>query len=108
MLVAAGYSISQSSLGIELGWAAAWAAVLTAYVRYLGNAITSQQCFSGPMAKQHRMAILTIALISACLESQLTGQFDKSLTTALALILIGSLVTVIRRLCLVTRSAHQK
>ena len=49
-----------------LGWAAAAAAVLTAYVRELGRAEGAPADFGGPMAKQHRMAVMTgAALIAA-------------------------------------------
>lgn len=48
-----------------LGFAAAALAILTAYVRELGRAIGTPQDFSGPMAKQHRMAVVTGAAILA-------------------------------------------
>ncbi len=108
LFIAAGYAISQTPFGVELGWAAAWAAALTAYVRYLGNAVTSKQCFAGPMAKQHRMAIFTLSLIAACVESQMTGHFTNSITVALVLIGAGSLVTVARRLFLIARSTSNE
>lgn len=43
-----------------LGWAAACFAILTAYIRELGSANQMPADFTGPMAKQHRMAIITI------------------------------------------------
>lgn len=48
-----------------LGWAAATAAVLTAYVRELGRAEGAPADFGGPMAKQHRMAVMTGAALVA-------------------------------------------
>lgn len=48
-----------------LGWAAALAAMATAYVRAVGKGLGQPADFSGPMAKQHRMALLT-ALCAAC------------------------------------------
>ena len=48
-----------------LGWAAACAAVLTAYARELGRALGQPANYAGPMAKPQRMAVVTgAALIS--------------------------------------------
>jgi len=44
-----------------LGWAAAAAAVLTAYVRELGHRLTGTADFTGVMAKPQRMAVVTLA-----------------------------------------------
>ena len=54
-----------------LGWAAAVAAVLTAYVRVLGGSLGLTQHFVGPMAKQHRMFVLTLVTLLAAIESML-------------------------------------
>jgi phosphatidylglycerophosphate synthase len=50
-----------------LGWTAATAAVLTAYLRELGRAEGAPPDFGGPMAKQHRMAVMTGAALVATL-----------------------------------------
>jgi phosphatidylglycerophosphate synthase len=52
-----------------LGWLCALLAALTAYVRLMGGSLAQAQSFQGPMAKQHRMAVLTLAclLAAACL-----------------------------------------
>lgn len=42
-----------------LGWAAALAAMATAYVRTVGRAAGAPSDFRGPMAKPHRMALVT-------------------------------------------------
>jgi phosphatidylglycerophosphate synthase len=49
----------------SLGWAAATAAVLTSYVRELGRAEGTPADFGGPMAKPHRMAVMTGAALVA-------------------------------------------
>ena len=51
--------------GIELGWLAALLAVMTAYFRWIGAYKTHQHFFNGPMAKQHRMALLTLTFVVA-------------------------------------------
>ena len=96
ILTSAGYSISLIPWGRELGWSAAVLALLTAYARVLGGSLGLRQDFSGPMAKPHRMAVLTVACLGSAAETILRGS-DALLTIGLALIVIGSLITVVRR-----------
>ena len=102
ILVAAGYAIAWD-WGGALGWAAAAAALLTAYVRVLGGALGARQHFLGPMAKPHRMAVLTAALLLSLVELSAAEFEGRLIAVALALILAGSLATFARRLSLVAR-----
>jgi phosphatidylglycerophosphate synthase len=102
VLILAGYSISSPEWGRELGWIAALLAIMTAYVRVLGGAVGLQQDFRGPMAKPHRMAILTVACIAAAIEAGL-GAAPRSLAIALLVISIGSMATVVRRTARIIR-----
>ncbi|CAO3435674.1 CDP-alcohol phosphatidyltransferase family protein [Azospirillum endophyticum] len=79
-----------------LGWAAALAAMMTAYVRVSGGALGLPQDFGGVMAKQRRMAALTVALIAQVVEHALWGT-RFSLLAAAWIILAGSLLTVATR-----------
>jgi hypothetical protein len=79
-----------------LGWSAAVLAVLTAYVRELGRGLGLPADFSGPMAKPHRMAVLTLACALAAAEP-LWGWQGQVMTVALGLITLGAAVTVVRR-----------
>ena len=86
-LVAAGYAS-----GIPwLGWFTALLAAVCAYVRLLGGTLGQPQDFSGPQAKPHRMFVLTVALLFA-------PYFNGALAWALAIIAIGTVVTIGRRL----------
>ena len=76
-----------------LGWMAALAAACTAYVRVLGGSLGLVQSFRGPMAKQHRMALMT----GACLLSPLFGTTGL-LHLALILMVLGALITCGTRL----------
>ncbi|MDQ0318394.1 phosphatidylglycerophosphate synthase [Pararhizobium capsulatum DSM 1112] len=80
----------------ELGWAAAALAILTAYVRELGHASGLPADFSGPMAKQHRMATITGAALLSVFEPLWYGR-DDVLIIALMIVVLGSAITVIRR-----------
>ncbi|MCB2059067.1 MAG: CDP-alcohol phosphatidyltransferase family protein [Novosphingobium sp.] len=61
LLVTAGYVTGMA----ELGWLAALLALATAYARLLGGSLSLAQSFAGPMAKQHRMAALTLAALAS-------------------------------------------
>jgi phosphatidylglycerophosphate synthase len=84
------------NIGPALGWLAGTLAVLTAYVRELGRGMGFPADFSGPMAKQQRMAALTILCLIAALEPLWEGH---GLVMVAGLIVIVALTgwTVIRR-----------
>jgi phosphatidylglycerophosphate synthase len=96
ILAAAGYATREIPAAPILGWAAAVAALFTAYVRVLGGALGLRQHFVGPMAKQHRMFVLTMASMLAVLET-LTSGTTRAIPAALAVILAGSMLTAMRR-----------
>jgi phosphatidylglycerophosphate synthase len=100
VIVAAGYALSWD-WGAPLGWAAGTAALLTAYVRVLGGALGGRQHFLGPMAKPHRMAVLTAACLLSLVELAFSDLEGRVLAGALVLVLAGSLATFARRLRLV-------
>ena len=79
-----------------LGWAAAGMAFLTAYLRELGVNCGAGADFSGPMAKQHRMAVMTAAAGLSIFEP-LAGWHGQVLTAALWLVALGAAFTVLRR-----------
>lgn len=75
-----------------LGLAAAALAVATAYIRELGRAEGFPPDFSGPMAKPHRMAALTVGSVIAAFYA--TGW---TLTITLWIIALGTAATILRR-----------
>jgi phosphatidylglycerophosphate synthase len=96
ILVCAGYAVPDIAWASALGWAAAWLAALTAYVRALGGASGAAQDFSGPMAKQQRMAVLTVACVLAAALAG-TPWVGRLLLAALLVVVTGSAITVSRR-----------
>lgn len=79
-----------------LGWAAAGFAFLTAYVRELGVNCGAGADFAGPMAKQHRMAVITVAALLSLTEPLWNGRAEV-LTVALWVVAVGAAATVLRR-----------
>ncbi len=96
ILVGAGYSIANFNWGRELGWLAAVLAVMTAYVRLLGGSMGTPQYFLGPMAKPHRMALLSGACLFSVFENYF-GLGGQTMALALLLMILGMLVTFARR-----------
>ena len=81
------------ALGIglpALGWAGVSMAFLTAYTRELGVACGQAAIYAGPMAKQHRMALLTLT-------APLGMVVPAALPYALWALVIGAGLTVFRR-----------
>ena len=111
ILVAAGYA-GDPRWGPTLGWLAALMAMFTAYVRTIGKATTGGSYFQGPMAKPHRMFILTLACATAIVFAVFTANSTNGhdavdrwihrspciLPFALGFICLGCLVTLWRRL----------
>lgn len=95
LLVAAGYGAGMPTLG----WAAALLAMGTAYVRALGGSIGLAQDFCGPMAKQHRMALLTAGAV--------LSPFMAAMPAVLAVICLGAAVTSARRLVRQARALRE-
>ncbi len=97
ILIAAGYALSGLPVAEALGWAAALLAMFTAYIRALGATLGLPGCFHGPLAKPQRMALLTIACLATAAS---TGQRWSTwlLWAALAIIVVGSAITCVRRL----------
>lgn len=106
VFLGAGYALGGDA---TLGWAAALAAMFTAYVRALGKAGGARQEFCGPMAKPQRMALLTVAAL-ACVfvpSGLLPAIGSRSpigiISAALAVITVGSVLTAVRRLLRIAR-----
>ena len=92
LIVALGYA----ALHPWLGWLGALLAALTAYVRVFGGSLGQAQAFLGPMAKQHRMAVLTAACVVGAAEMYWNGT-RYALLVASVVIAAGSLLTCITR-----------
>ena len=90
-----------------LGWLGALLAALTAYIRTLGGTLGLAQDFRGPMAKPHRMALMTVACVAAPVELHFLHS-RHSLTVAAALIAAGSALTCATRLRAIARRLEQR
>lgn len=102
ILAGAGYALAVGAWNPALGWACAVMALFTAFVRVLGGALGTPQFFFGPQSKSQRMAVLTGgALLAAAMPS--TARAGQVITLALIVILVGSTLTVVRRVLRIAR-----
>jgi phosphatidylglycerophosphate synthase len=88
LIVAAAYAAGVP----ELGYGATILAVATAYVRATGGALGLPQDFVGPMAKQHRMFVLTVGAVLSAFLPEL-----RVMEIALWIIAAGSALTCVVR-----------
>lgn len=103
LIVALGYAA-----GLPwLGWLGALLAALTAYVRLAGGSLGLAQDFRGPMAKQHRMAVLTAACVLAIIEHY-TLSTGYVLPAASAIIAVGALLTCVTRTLAIARQLQAR
>jgi len=105
LIVPVGYVAG--GIGIELAWLAALLAVMTAYFRWLGAYKTGNHYFNGPMAKQHRMALLTICAVVSLLTVHWSITSYVFLAT-LIIMNIGIVITLIRRLNFISHTTPDK
>jgi phosphatidylglycerophosphate synthase len=98
ILIGAGYALGGDP---TLGYLAACAALMTAYVRAMGKAAGAPQEYCGPMAKPHRMALLTVLALYLGLtpgEWQPTWHARGLMAAGLLVVALGGVLTSIRRL----------
>lgn len=103
IILGAGYLSYSHNFAVELAWANGALAVMTAYLRVLGASLKSPHYYIGPMAKPHRMALLTVAFIAESI-------YPTGLITYVALwiMLIGQVFTCYRRLSKISQDLESK
>ena len=102
-LIGFGYATGSDSV---LGFVAIIFAIFLAYLRAQGKVAGAHQEFCGPMAKQQRMATVTIAAIVCAV---VPGASDWQIPMfALWVIIAGCIVTIIRRLQRITTTLRRK
>jgi len=96
IFVSAGLATDAFAGSSTLGWSAATLAILTAYIRVLAASMGAPISFKGPMAKQHRMALMTAVCVVSVFEPLL---FEKryAIYAGLVVVNIGCLLTLYNR-----------
>ncbi|HEY2171198.1 MAG TPA: CDP-alcohol phosphatidyltransferase family protein [Candidatus Angelobacter sp.] len=107
IFVGLGYAAQTHAFGVELGFIGAALAIFTAYVRMLGGASGLKQSFAGPMAKQHRMAVLTTACVLSIFETSFWS-VGTVFWAALILINIGCVATIWLRTVRIARELESR
>jgi len=99
LIVSVGYAATASGWPMPeiIGWTACVLALLVAYVRALAAGIGGGHPFHGPMAKPHRMFLLTCGCLVAAATAQ-AGMAGHVLYVTLLVMILGMVITLIRRL----------
>jgi phosphatidylglycerophosphate synthase len=101
IIVGAGTIIKDMQYGMDMAYLAAILAIATAYIRALGASLNCGSSFLGPMAKPHRMAMLTGSCIVAI--------WYTSIFYYIFIIMnIGLLITCYRRLNVIAKCLKSK
>ena len=101
IFVGAGAGLAIADSGPQaLGWLAAILALICAYVRELGTQLTANMGhkpdFSGPLAKQQRMAVLGLGAFIGMFEG-LWGWDFMAINIALWVVIVGTTLTIVLR-----------
>jgi phosphatidylglycerophosphate synthase len=101
ILVGAGAGLAIADSGpAALGWLAAILAIICAYIRELGTNLTAKlghgPDFSGPLAKQQRMAVLGLGALVGMFEGFWGWDFI-ALSIALWVVIAGTILTIYLR-----------
>ena len=107
ILVGAGLA-GMSLYSFVIGIVAALFAILTAYTRLLGATVGAQQYFIGPMAKQHRMAILTVTAFIGFFQPLIPSLNEIIYPAVLIVVAVGCVITVYRRLNYIKKELTEK
>jgi phosphatidylglycerophosphate synthase len=107
VFIGAGYAWGGN---VALGYIATILAIFTAYVRAVGKITGAPNEFCGPMAKQHRMLVITVACLYSVVVPRSWQIFHLDdfpvgvMSLALTLIIAGCVITVLRRFKRIARA----
>ena len=109
IFIGAGFAAGSDVL---LGFGAALAAVLVAYIRALGASVGTGQIFLGPQAKPHRMFVLTVVCVVTAAVPVFPSRIGQEplplMTLALWIVIAGCIVTIGRRLACIASVLRAK
>ncbi|PPD53306.1 MAG: CDP-diacylglycerol--glycerol-3-phosphate 3-phosphatidyltransferase [Methylotenera sp.] len=103
LIVALGYAIAMP----WLGWLGALLAAKTAYIRLLGGANGLAQDFRGPLAKQHRMFVLSLGCLIAAVEWYVSRTQFALVVTAYVIAVGAGLTCITRALAIAEKLKQQ-
>ncbi len=99
IIFGSGLLVSKYQFGMDLAYLAIILSAFTAYIRTLGASLNCPHFFSGPMAKQHRMALITISCVIGI-------WYHPVFYFMLITINVGLLITCARRLSKISNSLN--
>lgn len=97
IILGVGLCAKQFAYGMDLAYLAIILSITTAYIRCLGASLNGEHYFSGPMAKQHRMALISVGCVVGI-------AYPPIFYYLLIAMNIGLLITCFRRLSKISNS----
>ena len=91
IIFGSGLLAAKYKFGMDLAYFAIILSAFTSYIRTLGASLNCPHFFSGPMAKQHRMALITVGCVIAI-------WYLPIFYIILMVMNVGLLITCVRRL----------
>jgi phosphatidylglycerophosphate synthase len=91
-----------------LGYLAALGAIATAYVRAVGQVAGAGAAFGGPMAKPHRMHIVTLCALYGAVAGPFVGTGVGLPSIVLGIVVAGTILTVVLRLRRIAQALRRR
>jgi phosphatidylglycerophosphate synthase len=108
IIVGIGLAIRDQNWAMELAWLCSIGAVLSAYLRYVGASLLGEHRYLGPQAKQHRMALCTVALLITATVHYFSLNPANVLLMALYLMFFGIIITCVRRTLWISQALKKR
>ncbi|MBV2167620.1 MAG: CDP-alcohol phosphatidyltransferase family protein [Bdellovibrio sp.] len=96
ILLGAGLFISPLPYSMDLAWFNIFLATMTAYIRVFGAALTGKHHFLGPMAKQHRMFLISLGALASLI-------YQDALFISLFAMSLFLIATLYRRIAIIAQ-----
>lgn len=93
---------------VAIGLVAALVSVFVAYVRVMAKSTGAPNDFAGPMAKPHRMAVVTIGAVLIAVSPASWRSGWNEVDVLLFVVIVGGLATAVRRLRRAARYLEQE
>lgn len=107
IIVGFGHGLNYYPYAIEMAYTAAAFAIMTAYIRVLGASLKTEHYFIGPMAKQHRMALITSSSLAQIAFNVINIKISVAYY-ALIVLTLGTIITCLRRLIKIIHTIEEQ
>lgn len=101
IIIGAGLFSIKLNYAMDLAWANVFLSTFVSYLRTFGAALTKKHFFLGPMAKQHRMFLLSVSSIASL-------WINEAIYWSLLLMLLFLIVTAYNRILAISKELKSR